>query len=96
VFSRLEKNINGTCESIVDVMLQLGLTSDRQAYCDQWNKEITKIGPIHLQQQENMAALSSNSIWKVYWNARHMIQWDDPVQLAHDILQIVKNAEKRG
>jgi pimeloyl-ACP methyl ester carboxylesterase len=88
-------SVNGTCEmGGVDIFLQLGFTSDRKAYCDEWNKNIAITGPKHLETQHAMAILSNNTIWKVYWQSRHMVQWDYPVELAQDILDLVHKAKQ--
>jgi pimeloyl-ACP methyl ester carboxylesterase len=88
--------VNGTCEmGGVDIFLELGLTKDKDAYCADWNKNIAVLGPEHLKKQEMMSQLSNNTVWKVYWNARHNIQWDFPEELTQDIMDVVNKATKQ-
>jgi hypothetical protein len=87
-------NINGTCDMAGGkLLLKMGIISNYTMFCLQHQKQIETWGPIHYQSQHALSQLSRNSIWKIYWNSREMIQLDYPLQLTQDILSIVKQSE---
>jgi hypothetical protein len=89
-------SINGSCDlgGFAKILLEMKLIDNYQTYCREYEKRIEILGPMHYQAQEVLSKLSSDSIWTIFWNSRHMIQWDYPVELADKIMEIVQKAEE--
>ncbi|MNE70118.1 hypothetical protein D3C80_1658880 [compost metagenome] len=88
-------SINGTCDfgGRAKILLEMDIIDDYDDYCDEYNQRIKIWGPIYQKEQQRIAQFSSNVNWKIFWDSRSFIQWDQPETLADEMIDVVRKAE---